>query len=181
LRIKHYFQTPDDSISKILNCIVPLQKLTKLVIQSYDFPFAEIVKLIGCTPNLYILKFSLSCLYETNFKLIEQSDIFQYVSKRNQIKNLDLHGDCTLEKIQLIVRLFPQLEYLKSDMNKKELAQILRFLLSKTNMKTRHLFFLCISKIPKRCLRELNILIKSEQLLDDYLIQFINRDLYLWW
>ncbi|CAF5084069.1 unnamed protein product [Rotaria sp. Silwood1] len=88
---------------------------------------------------------------------------------------------CSLNEIQLIVNLFPQLDYLKTRMNRKEIRQITKYLLSKTNDKTQHLFFLCISQIPKVCLKELNILIKSENLLDNYLIKFINRDLYLWW
>jgi hypothetical protein len=66
-------------------------------------------------------------------------------------------------------------------MKKEEIHEIVRFLLSKTTTQTQHLFFLCISEIPKRCLKELNMLIKLENLLDDYFIKFVNRDLYLWW
>jgi len=94
---------------------------------------------------------------------------------------LELRSRCSLEEIQLFISLFPQLEYFKTGMKRREIVQIIRYLLSKTNNQTRHLFFLCISRIPKICLRELNMLIKFEKLLVDYFIKFINRDLYLWW
>ncbi|CAF5016043.1 unnamed protein product, partial [Rotaria sp. Silwood1] len=158
LTINHYFQTSDKSIITTLN---------------------QIIELLRFTPNLYALKLDLLHVQKTNTKLIRQSENFQYVSKINKIKNLDLQQCCSLNEIQLIVNLFPQLDYLKTRMNRKEIRQITKYLLSKTNDKTQHLFFLCISQIPKVCLKELNILIKSENLLDNYLIKFINRDLYL--
>jgi len=83
--------------------------------------------------------------------------------------------------MELIINLFPQLEYFKTGIQRTEIVQIMRYLLPKNNKKSRHLFFLCISEIPKICLREINMLIKCEKLLDDYFIKFVNRDLYLWW
>ena len=55
----------------------------------------------------------------------------------------------------------------------EETEEIIRFLFSKINNKQCHLFFLCISHASKTCLQELNTLIKSENLLDDYFIKFI--------
>ena len=43
LIIKHYFKTLDDSITTTLNRLVPIEQLTKLVIEPSDFPFEEIV------------------------------------------------------------------------------------------------------------------------------------------
>ncbi|CAF4508575.1 unnamed protein product [Rotaria sp. Silwood2] len=99
---------------------------------------------------------------ETNPQLIKQNENFQYVSKTNKIRHLDL-------------------QYLKTCMKRKEIGQITKYLLSRNNNKTQHLFFLCISETSKICLKELNVLIKSENLLNHYFIKFINRDLYLWW
>jgi hypothetical protein len=177
LTIKDGFRTPDASFSKTLNRIIPLTKLTKLAIQSSKFSFEQILHLIRFTPNLHAFKFSLLSLREINSKSIEQSEIFQYVSKTNQIRNLELRTDSTLEEIQLIVKLFPRLEYLKIAMKKEDIYKIVRFLLSKTN----DLFSLCITEIPQRCLKEFNMIIKAENLLDDYYIKFVNRDLYIWW
>jgi hypothetical protein len=181
LTVEHCFKSTDDPISKALNGIVPLEKLTNIVFKCYGFSLKQIIKLLRSTPNLNILKLAFLSFNETDSKLIQQSQIFQYVSKTNKITNLDIRTDFTLGKIQLIVSLFPKLECLKIGMKKEEIHQIVRFLISKTNDKTRHLYFLRISRIPKRCLKELNLLIKSENLLDDYYIKFVNRDLYLWW
>ena len=49
--------------------------------------------------------------------LIEQSNIFQNVSKNNQIKNFDFHEGCTLKDVKMIMNLFPRLEYLKIGFN----------------------------------------------------------------
>ncbi|CAF4984237.1 unnamed protein product [Rotaria sp. Silwood1] len=181
LTIEHYFKTSDDSISTTLNRILPLKQLTKLNIKSSNFPFEQIIKLIHFTPNLHTLKLDFLSLNEIYLKLIEQNEIFRYVSNTNKITNIDIGEKCTLEIFQLIMYLFPQVEYLKIRINKKEINQIIRYLFSKTTNKIRRLFFLCISQISKVCLRELNFLIKSENLLNDYSIKYINRDLYLWW
>jgi len=123
-----------------------------------------------------------SSFHEICSRLNQQSDIFKYVSTTNKIINVEVFNwSPTLEQIQLFFNLFPQLEYFKIAIDKKEFEQVIRFLFSKTTNKPRHLFFLCILRLPKRCLRELNMLIKSENLLDDYFIKFLNHDLYLWW
>jgi hypothetical protein len=161
--------------------MMPLEQLTKLVIECHSFPFGQIVQLIRFMPNLHTLKLNFLSFNDPYSRLISTTDIFHYVSKTNKIQNLELHDWCSLEKIQLIVNLFPQVEYLKTGINRKEIQQIIRFLLLKTKNQTSHLVFLCISHIPKICLRELNRLIKFENLLDEYFIKFINRHLYLWW
>ncbi|CAF1516079.1 unnamed protein product, partial [Rotaria sordida] len=72
-------------------------------------------------------------------------------------------------------------EYLKTEMMRKDIELIIRFLFSENNHQTHYLYYLCILEIPKIYLKKLNMLIKSENLLDHYSIKFINRDLYLWW
>ncbi|CAF1573541.1 unnamed protein product [Rotaria sp. Silwood1] len=181
LTIKHHFETSNDSISKSLRRMIPLKQLTKLVIECYKFTFTEIIQLLRFTPNLYALKLDYLPFGDINLNVIKQNKVFQYVSNRNKIKILDFRVWCSFDEIQLVVNLFPRLEYLKIGLNRKEIQSIVRFLLSKPNNKTQNLFFLCILQIPKICLKELSILIKSENLLNDYCSKFINRDLYLWW
>ncbi|CAF4003842.1 unnamed protein product [Rotaria sp. Silwood1] len=181
ITIKHYPRTPNGSIITSLDNMIRLKQLKKLTIQCHDFPFEELVKLLSFTLNLNTLKLKLLSMNEIDLKLIQQTENFQYVSKMNQIKHLDLFQLCEFNQIELIISLFSQLEYFKTGINYKEIRQIKRYLLSKINNKTEHLFFLCVSGVPKICLKELNALIKSENLLNDYCIRFINRDLYLWW
>ncbi|CAF2917603.1 unnamed protein product [Rotaria sp. Silwood2] len=181
LTIKYHFETSNDSVPKPLRRMIPLKQLTKLVIECYKFSFAEIIQLLRFTPNLYALKLDYLPFSGINLNVIKQNEVFQYVSNRNKIKILDFRVWYSLNEIQLVVNLFPRLEYLKIGLNRKEIQSIVRFLLSKTNVKTQYVFFLCVLRIPKICLKELNVLIKSENLLNDYCSKFINRDLYLWW
>ncbi|CAF4043935.1 unnamed protein product, partial [Rotaria sp. Silwood1] len=70
LTINHYFQTSDKSIITTLNRMIPLAQLKKLTIESYNFPFEEIIELLRFTPNLYALKLDLLHDQKTNTKLI---------------------------------------------------------------------------------------------------------------
>ena len=181
LIIEKKFKRFGNFISTALNGILPLKQLNALIIEAVSITFEQLIKLIHCTPNLHTLKFQFILLSKSNGTLIEQNEIFQQVSNTNKITNLELHESCTLENVQMIMKLFPQVEYLKTGMNRKSIHQIIRFLFSKTNPTTRRLYFLCISQIPKVCLRELNMLMKIENLLNAYFIKYINHDLYLWW
>jgi hypothetical protein len=179
LTIKDDTETFSDSIPTTLDHILPLKQLTKLIfLDSLGFPFEQLIDLLCFTPNLHTLKYDLISFNETDFQSIQKTDSFQYVSKMNQLKTLDISETSLLKQIQIFINLFPRLERLKTGVIKREIVHIIRFLLSK---ETCHLFFLCLLKIPKTYLRKLNMLIQSENLLDDYYIKLINRDLYLWW
>ena len=181
LIIKDYSETSNISIPTTLNRIVSLAQISKLIfIDSVEFPFEELIKLLCFTSNLHTLKYDILAFYSGNPKLIQKTDAFQYVSKRNKIKNLDIGESCTLKEIEMIINLFPQLEDLKTGIVERDFEQMIRFLLSKNNNQTSHLLFLCILKAHKGYLSKLKKLIKSENLLDGYLIKSVNRDLYLW-
>ncbi|CAF4961840.1 unnamed protein product, partial [Rotaria sp. Silwood1] len=104
--IEHYFNTTYDSISTILNCMLPLKQLTKLVIQSSHFSFKQIINLIRFTLNLHTLKLDLLSFNETNLNLSQQNEAFQYVSNTNKIQTLELRESCTLENFQVIINVF---------------------------------------------------------------------------
>jgi hypothetical protein len=129
------------------------------------------------TPNLRLLKWNFQSIDQTKLKLIEQSETFRSLSNTNHIQNLEILHCCSFDEIQFFIHLFPQLESLQTGVFRKEIVQITRCLLSKMD----HLFFLHITDIIRTYLQKFNFLIKSEHLLDDYLIQFIDHDLYLWW
>ncbi|CAF0923543.1 unnamed protein product [Rotaria sordida] len=100
----------------------------------------------------------------------------------SQLTRLIIEYNCdSSDNIQLIVNLLSQLEYFKIIVYRKEIKQLIRFLLSKSNTKTQHLFFLCISDVPVSYPKELKALIRLENLLHDYRIKYLNRDLYIWW
>ncbi|CAF4002066.1 unnamed protein product, partial [Rotaria sp. Silwood1] len=104
-----------------------------------------------------------------------------------QLKKLIIDcNDFPVQKVINLLNLTPNLCFLKwnfqsidqkslqTEVFRKQIVQITRCLLSKMD----HLFFLHITNIIKTYLQKLNFLIKSENLLDDYLIKFIDHDLY---
>ena len=169
-----------EPIIPILPRIVPLEQLTKLHIGVAYFPFEEMVELIHFTPNLQTLKLHFLSLNKTCSKLIKQTDMFRYVLKTNKIKTLEYNCP-TLENMEFIIDLLPRLEYIKFGMDKQNAKEIIRFLFTNLSTKLNHLFFLCIDRLPKRYFQEFDQIIKSENLLKNYFIKFINRELYLWW
>ncbi|CAF1384714.1 unnamed protein product [Rotaria socialis] len=177
LTVKNYARTYHGSIFIALDQIIPLKQLSKLIIDCNDFPIKELLNLISLTPNLRTLKWNFQSIDETKSKLIQQSEIFQSTSSTNKIQNLEIFHCCSLEEINFVVNLFPQLECLKTGICRKEIVPITRCILSKMH----HLFYLCITDIPKTYLQKFNVLIKSENLLDDYFIKFVDHDLYFWW
>jgi hypothetical protein len=133
------------------------------------------------TPNIHTLKFYSILLYRTDSVSIQQNDIFQLVSNTNAVTILTIDKEVTLEKIQLLVTLFPRLEYLTINLYKEDLESIVRFLSSKSNNNIRYLSSLCISKQRPDLIKKLRLLLESEKLFNDYIRNSIHRKLYLWW
>ncbi|CAF1467435.1 unnamed protein product, partial [Rotaria sp. Silwood1] len=146
LSIKNTFSKPIDSTIATLQCMIPLMQLTKLIIECFIFPIKNIINLLYLTPNIHTLSLNSLLLNDMNKNSKKQNEILQYISKKNKIQKLVLNWRRSLSNIQFVVDLFPRLKYLKVEMDRKEIKQIIQFLLSKTHNKTRNL---CIFKVPK--------------------------------
>ncbi len=163
-----------------LDRIVPLYRLTKLIIEQSNLRFNNFIKILNVTPHLRIF-----VCYSLSFDNIDpisikNQNIFRCALSGNKINTLDLRHDCTLEQIRLITDLFPQLECFRVGTKVKEMPHIVEYILSNQN-KLSKLFFLCMFDISRRYLNKLNIIIETKRLLDIYLIKLINHDMYLWW
>ncbi|CAF3992939.1 unnamed protein product [Rotaria sordida] len=75
----------------------------------------------------HTLKLDCISIHDREYTSIEQSQSFQYASKRNIIKNIILNETCTLEKVKILVALCPRLEDLNIEIDRKNLASIIRF------------------------------------------------------
>jgi hypothetical protein len=135
--------------------------------------FDQFIDILYSATHLHTFRSDLLPLDGINPIFIRRTLTFRCVLKKNKIKSLDLRNDCTLEKIQLFVDLFPQLEYLKMGMKSKEIQPIVKYLLSHRH-NIPHLFLLCISKKSVIYLKQLTIMIQKEKLLDDYFIILVN-------
>jgi len=181
LTFEDSFSTNHTSVAIILNRIIPLKQLTKLVIKCHYFSFKKLIELLYFTPNIRVLVFESMPFYKNDFMSIEQSEKFRLVSNTNNIIDVTFTDKCTLEKLKLILALCPRLQYLTINTLVRDLESITRFLLDKTNQNTRHLFSLCFSQAYNNWFEKLEALIKSETLLNDYILKLIDSKLYLWW
>ena len=75
--------------------------------------------------------------------------------------------------------LLPQIEHSKIRIHKEEIEYILELLLNE-NKNLMDLCFLSLNDFSVSNLKELNMVIRKYKLIDDYLIKYVNNDLYLW-
>lgn len=172
--------TAYDNIVDSFNRILPIQKLTKLVIGCQPFPIQKLMAILCCTPNLRILSLQSIIGYRelTDYELLQNSKDFQEASKINSVTNITCHCQIELEHLQLLVALCPRMRHLRLtntiEMEVAEMESITRFLLNKDNQNTRQLCSLCFREIYKTLFLPLEKLIKSENLLNDYILKLIN-------
>jgi hypothetical protein len=181
LTFQENFPISHHSFSTGFSYIAPLKHLTKLTIECNRFAFGRVVGLLSVMPNIHTLILQSMPVDANGYASIQQNTNFRFVSNTNSVTSVTIKEKCTLEKIQLLVALCPRLEHLKINPHIKSLESILRFILDKTNQNTRHLFSLIFFGIERKCLNTPERLIKSEKLLDNYLIMAIDRRVYLWW
>ena len=181
MTIEHSSLKPDESILINLNHLIPLQQLTHLNIEYNWFPLEDVIRLIGSTPSLHTLKLHFAYIAEKDLKFLEQSVIFQDVSAKNQIRHVYCSNRCELTKIQFFMKLFPQMEYFHVSTNRSEINEIISHFFPRNFQSFHRLVYLCLTGIPKICLQEVDRFIKSNNLLENYSLKYLHRDLYIWW
>ena len=112
---------------------------------------------------------------------LERSKAFRLVSKNNRITNVTIREIFTLEKAQMLITLCPRLQSLTIRINVKDLRSIARFLWETNRQNTRHLHSVHFLAATNVWLNKLEVLIKSEKLLNDFTIRLIDSKLYLWY
>ncbi len=175
------FSSPRVSLTTILNCIIPLQQLTKLNIKFHHFSFKKMIELLYFTPNVRILKCKSMAFYKHDYTSIEQSETFRFVSNTNIIREITFADKCTIEKLKLLLALCPRMQHLTINTLTRNLEPITRFLLDKTNLNTRHSCLFCFGWARNNWVHKLDTLIISETLLEDYTLKLFDSKLYLWW
>jgi hypothetical protein len=181
LTLENGFSTTRDSIASIINPIIPLKQLTKLVIECHHFSFIRVIELLRNSPNIQTLILESMPLYKKDRMSIQQSETFRLLSNTNTITDVTLKDKCTLDRIEMIIALCPRLQHFTLDTHMKDMESLIRLLLEKSQQNTCHMFSLCFSRATKHWYQKLEALIKSETLLDDYMLKLVGSELYLWW
>jgi len=70
---------PNKSITTALDQIIPLSRITKLIIEFRCSSFVQLIELLCLTPNIHILKLGFMSIDEREYTPIEQSQCFQYI------------------------------------------------------------------------------------------------------
>ncbi|CAF1049228.1 unnamed protein product [Adineta steineri] len=181
LTLGYGFSRTRKLIASNLNHIIPLKQLTKLVIKSRYLSLTKLIEVLRFTPHIRTLIFESILLYRVNYNSIQQNETFQLVSNTNMITNVTLKQTCNLDKIQLLVALFPRIQHLTIDHDMKDLQSTVRFLLKKTNQNTSQLCSIRLLSTRESWLTRLRTFIESETLITDYKLKKINTDIHLWW
>ncbi|CAF0967445.1 unnamed protein product [Adineta steineri] len=181
LTLGYGFSRTRKLIASNLNHIIPLKQLTKLVIKSRYLSLTKLIEVLRFTPHIRTLIFESILLYRVNYNSIQQNETFQLVSNTNMITNVTLKQTCNLDKIQLLVALFPRIQHLTIDHDMKDLKSTVRFLLKKTNQNTSQLCSIRLLSTRESWLTRLRTFIESETLITDYKLKKINTDIHLWW
>ncbi|CAF3311828.1 unnamed protein product [Rotaria sp. Silwood2] len=84
------FSSRTRSFTSILNHIVPLQQLTKVVIDSHSFSFQKLCELLRSAPKINSLIINSAILSETSSVSMRQSETFRSVSNTNNITNVTI-------------------------------------------------------------------------------------------
>ena len=89
LTILYYLEkNNEDFLLTSFNNIIPLKQLTKLVIEIYADTFIDIIELLLLSPNIHIFQVGRVSFNYSDLITIENSEIFELLSKRNNIKQM---------------------------------------------------------------------------------------------
>ncbi|CAF4371228.1 unnamed protein product, partial [Adineta steineri] len=157
-------------------------QLTEIVVEASPIYFMQFVKLLSVAVNLHTLKFDYVSIDEMNPRTIQEDAIFQLVSKTNVVRNLTLTYDGSLEIVELFFALCPRLQHLEVHYHFTDiLRSLMGLILSKTNNNNHHLSSLCFMDETDETEENMKMVIKNDKLLDDYIVECIDKKVYIWW
>ncbi|UJR38768.1 hypothetical protein I4U23_031433 [Adineta vaga] len=172
--------TTCESITTSLIRIIPLKQLKTLIIKSGYISFMIMIKLLSFAPNIQTFAFETMSISLIDKKDIEQNHIVQSVANTNIITNVTFNEKCTLEKVELLVMLFPRMEHLRIHILLYDTTSIFRLLLDTNTKNTSHLVSLCFQSDVIPSFEHWNQRINSESIHCRWKTIYTNNNLYLW-
>ncbi|UJR12586.1 hypothetical protein I4U23_016762 [Adineta vaga] len=169
------------SMTTNLNRILRLQQLQTLIIKCNHLSILKMIEILSSTPNLHTLTLQTTPLYKENEIIIQQNEIFQSISKINRVINVSFVHRYRLNKLKLLAKLFPCLQHLQINIQRKDMKIILEFLLNNNKQNISDLGLSCFTSLNKVYLEHLNNLIKLRVLSSDQKANHTGNILYLWW
>jgi hypothetical protein len=164
LTLFNYSNPSHDSISTILERIIPLKQLTTLIIHYRNFCIGKLVELLYYSPNIVTLILNSISFFKISHTSIQESQTFEIVSKKNKITNMTIEDNDKLENIKVLNKLCPRLQHLTigmSSYNHDYHQSIADFLLSNNNDNSHDLSSLCFTNQMQIYFREEDKIIES--------------------
>jgi hypothetical protein len=161
---------------------IPLVQITQLCILYSDLDIDHLIMILYHLPNLDYLSFYSKPLLQIASRSAKQEAEMADLQSKSKITRLESGGGVlyTLDEIRCLVSLCPRLEYLEADLGEDMLDWIAGDLLPKKT--TPHIFSCCFWNATRVMMRKLQAIVdQMENFHDDYLMQFFNGYLYLWW
>ena len=183
-KIKELTMTDDYCMSNILICdlinrIMPLKQLTKLSLTCENMSFKKLVEVLSYTLNLRELRFRSMLGYTQYQATINENELFQSVSKTNQIMKLDFQGETSLTKVQLFLKLCPRIQDLSMHVYRRDFEEIALFLLNPKN--SQCLNNLSLDRGDLDPPSTASYLIRKNKFFDDYSYRAEFRGEHIWW
>jgi hypothetical protein len=164
-----------------INRIVPLEKLTKLVVECDYLCISALFKTLNDAKCIQSLKLARYEILDTQFPLIKQVDNDHAMSNRNNVVQLIIRSVCTLEQLQFIMNIFPHIKCLQLNIAYTDYQSIIKFLLLEHRNNNPHLFSLCLNILDSNdeTVENFKTLIDNEKLLIDYAIAYSNNKVHI--
>jgi hypothetical protein len=166
-------------ISK-LSSMIRLTQLTQICFSQNPVHLGLLLEILHYTINIQTLIFHNTKIFGSRSLTFEQTQIFHSLIKKNSIEKLVLDLQCTFRSYKFLLHLCPRLKYLKMKLPKK-FETILRYLFIENNLRNSQRSLICLWNIDKILFKQIQTFIDREKLLDDYSLEILGKELYLWW
>ncbi|UJR18856.1 hypothetical protein I4U23_021984 [Adineta vaga] len=178
---KDFIIVSSESLLINLSSILSMEQLKTLIIKCNHFPFIYLMKFLSFAFNIQTLIFQTMPLYRDNKTTLENTELFQLVSRTNSVRNLSCRNKCGIDRVELLVMLFPRLQSLEMYLEKtKDMNLILPFLFNDNNQNTQQMILLKFLNGNNHSLRYFQHLINSGMISCKWKQIFINQQFYIW-
>ena len=166
-----------------INRIMPLEKLTKLVVECDLLCINVLFKIFNSAKNIHSLVLAPYDISDAQFLNIKQVDNDYALINQNNVVQLTIRSTCNPEQVQCLINIFPRVKHLQLKIYYVHYQSIMKFLLLENRKNNSHLFSLSltiIGKIPVT-MEDVKPFIDDQKLLDNYSITISDIVVHLWW
>ena len=158
-----------------LGSMVPLTRVTQLVLLCESFTLSQLIDLLQLSSNVR----HLSLVRNPRCPVSERGMILPL--DEENIDNIPNRGLLTLKHVRALMKVSPRLQSLQMSINENYLESILRFLFQFDMSKSRCLSLLRIQDAHYGIIRRIQKIIDLDKFIEHYTLQHISDNAFLWW